>query len=145
MSGMGSQSGARPQVRAAGGLVWRNHAGRREFVVVHRPRYDDWSLPKGKAHRDESGHQTALREVAEETGLICELGAELTPVRYLTPRGDDKLVRWWAMTVLEDRGFVADDEVDEIRWVDRDELDELGAYASDLAVLDEFWSSATQA
>ncbi len=127
-----------PKVRAAGGLVWRDRAGRREFVVVHRPRYDDWSLPKGKAHRGESDRETAIREVAEETGLRCELGAELPSVRYVTTKGEDKTVRWWAMTVVDDLGFVPGDEVDELRWVDRDEFLALGPFGSDLSVLDAF-------
>ncbi|MEI2700264.1 MAG: NUDIX domain-containing protein [Microthrixaceae bacterium] len=121
-------------------MVWRDRAGRREFVVVHRPRYDDWSLPKGKAHRDESDRDTALREVAEETGLRCELGDELPSVRYVTPRGEDKRVRWWAMTVAGDAGFVAGDEVDEIRWVDRSEFVELGANPSDISVVEAFFA-----
>lgn len=128
------------KVRAAGGLVWRDRQGRREFVVVHRPRYDDWSLPKGKAHRGESDHDTALREVAEETGLCCLLGDELPSVHYVTTKGEDKSVRWWAMTIAEDTGFVSGDEVDEIRWVDRSEFADLGAFPSDLSVVDAFFA-----
>lgn len=129
-----------PKVRAAGGVVWRDRGGRREFVVVHRPRYDDWSLPKGKAHRGESDHDTALREVAEETGLRCVLGDELPRVRYVTTKGEDKRVRWWAMTVAEDAGFVSGDEVDEIRWVDRAEFADLGPHESDLSVVAAFFA-----
>src|SRR3954470_19701929 len=62
-------------VRAAGGIVWRrDERGAIELVIVHRPRYDDWSLPKGKLERGETEEQGALREVAEETGLRCKLG-----------------------------------------------------------------------
>ena len=89
--------------------MWRTAPdGGVEVVLVHRPRYDDWSLPKGKAHRRESDEDTALREVLEETGLQCRLGRELVTVRYETPRGERKTVRWWEMTVDEDRGFVPD-------------------------------------
>lgn len=129
----------RVRVRAAGGLVWRrDRDGTLELVLVHRPRYDDWSLPKGKAHRGESDEDTALREVQEETGLRCRLGPELMTVRYRTERGEDKTVRWWAMTVREDDGFVADDEVDELRWVTLSEFERLASLDSDRSVVDSF-------
>jgi 8-oxo-dGTP diphosphatase len=71
------------EVKAAGGVVWRAGAGGApEFVAVHRPRYDDWSLPKGKLDPGETWEQAALREVEEEVGLRCTLGAELPPVAY---------------------------------------------------------------
>jgi len=122
-------------VRAAGGLVWRTAGPEIEIVLVHRPRYDDWSLPKGKAHRGESDEDTALREVAEETGLWCRLGAELDTVRYVTASGEDKTVRWWEMTVLHDDGFTANDEVDEVRWVTVAEFEQLGSFPSDRSVV----------
>lgn len=129
----------RVSVRAAGGVVWRRDPdGTLELALVHRPRYDDWSLPKGKAHRGESDEDTALREVEEETGLRCEMGPELVTVRYRTERGEDKTVRWWAMTVREDGGFVADDEVDELRWVTLEEFDRLASLESDREVVDSF-------
>ncbi len=108
--------------------MWRvGGDGLIELVLVHRPRYDDWSLPKGKAHRHESDEAAALREVEEETGLRCELGHELATVRYRTDRGEDKSVRWWAMTVREDMGFAPNDEVDEVRWVSLAEFTRLGS------------------
>lgn len=100
------------QVEAAGGVVERD--GR--IAVVHRPRYDDWSLPKGKLDRGESFEQAALREVEEETGLVCELRDELAHVRYRDSRGRPKLVRYWRMTVTGGE-FVPNDEVDELRWL----------------------------
>src|SRR5829696_7355509 len=97
------------QVDAAGGVVLRDG----KVCVVHRARYDDWSLPKGKLDAGESFEQAALREVEEEAGLRCRLGRELAPVRY-TVKGRPKLVRYWVMEVVEDGGFAPDDEVDEV-------------------------------
>ena len=94
-----------------------------EFALVHRPRYQDWSLPKGKAKKRESSEQTALREVREETGLECELGEELRTVQYLTPKGEEKTVRWW------------NEEVDRISWVAFEELSRICAFSSDLEVV----------
>jgi 8-oxo-dGTP diphosphatase len=101
-----------PEVRAAGGVVVRDG----EVVVVHRPKYDDWSLPKGKLDPGEGWEEAALREVREETGLRCELGPELESARYRDRKGRDKLVRWWLMRPLEGE-FVPTDEVDELRWL----------------------------
>ncbi len=130
------------QVRAAGGVVWRRRKGRDlEIVLVHRPRYDDWSLPKGKAHRGESDESTALREVEEETGLRCRLGTELATVRYTTDRGEAKTVRWWSMTVRKDLGFAPDDEVDEMRWVSLAGFERLGSFPSDGQVVQSFVES----
>ena len=103
---------------AAGGLVVRpSKRGGVEVAVVHRPRYDDWSLPKGKLIGDESPERAALREIEEETGYRCELGEELAPVRYRDREGREKLVRWWRMTPVSGR-FAASAEVDELRWLD---------------------------
>jgi 8-oxo-dGTP diphosphatase len=99
------------EIRAAGGVVVRD--GR--IVVVHRPKYDDWSLPKGKLNPGESFQDAALREVEEETGLRCRLEEELAPAHYLS-KGLPKVVRWWRMSVVDDRGDT-DDEVDELRWL----------------------------
>ncbi|MDQ1510015.1 MAG: 8-oxo-dGTP diphosphatase, partial [Actinomycetota bacterium] len=110
----------------AGGLVTRPATGGGvEVLVVHRPRYDDWSLPKGKAEPGESDEDAALREVEEETGYRCTLGTELPTVHYEDRRGRQKQVRFWRMTAgsggTSRRGkepaFVANDEVDERRWI----------------------------
>jgi 8-oxo-dGTP pyrophosphatase MutT (NUDIX family) len=89
-----------------------------ELCVVHRPKYDDWSLPKGKLERGESFQQAAIREVFEETGLRCRLRQELEEVRYEDRKGRPKLVRYWQMDVAMDIGFTPNDEVDEVRWLE---------------------------
>ncbi len=112
------------EVRAAGGVVVRDTSDGPEIVAVHRPKYDDWSLPKGKLDSGESWKEAALREVAEETGLECELGAELSSATYEDRKGRPKRVRYWLMSP---RGgeFSANDEVDEIRWLSPDQAESL--------------------
>jgi 8-oxo-dGTP pyrophosphatase MutT (NUDIX family) len=112
------------EVEAAGGVVARQTPDGVEVAVVHRPRYDDWSLPKGKLRPNEAWEEAALREVEEETGLRCALGEELAPSRYRDRKGRSKLVRWWAMRPLEGE-FTPNDEVDELRWVSAADAAEL--------------------
>jgi 8-oxo-dGTP diphosphatase len=104
------------RVKAAGGVVVREADGKLEIAVVHRPRYDDWSLPKGKLEEDESFKDGALREVEEETGLVCELGRELSSTTYRDRKGRRKTVRYWQMQARKGK-FKVNDEVDELRWV----------------------------
>ena len=108
------------EVKASGGVVWRRTAsGSRELVVVHRPRYDDWSLPKGKLDSGETWEAAALREVEEEVGLRCRLGEELPPVAYRDHRGRQKAVRYWLMEPEDGAAaFTPNDEVDEMRWLE---------------------------
>jgi 8-oxo-dGTP diphosphatase len=113
-------------VQAAGGVVLSG--GR--VAVVHRPRYDDWSLPKGKLDPGESFEDAALREVFEETGLRCRLVRELPAVEYEV-RGRPKLVRYWAMEVTSETDFVPNDEVDEMRWLEPAEALALLSYDRD--------------
>ncbi len=105
-------------VRAAGGLVTRlNGDGDTEVLLVHRPRYDDWSFPKGKCESaDETYKQAALREVREETGFRCRLGAKLETVRYVDRRGRPKRVHYWEMSI-RDGAFEVNDEVDRVKWL----------------------------
>ena len=106
------------------------------MVVVHRPKYDDWSLPKGKLEEGESWEEAALREVAEETGLECELGAELSPTSYHDRKGRAKMVRWWLMR-SGGGPLGSDHEVDEVRWVPVAEARGLLDYETDLELLRE--------
>jgi 8-oxo-dGTP diphosphatase len=116
------------EVEAAGGVVL-GHDGR--VALVHRPRYDDWSLPKGKLDPGESFEEAALREVEEETGMRCRLLDKLDPVEYRDNKGRQKLVRYWLMAVDEDPGFMPNDEVDELRWVPPEEAVALLSYPHD--------------
>jgi 8-oxo-dGTP pyrophosphatase MutT (NUDIX family) len=121
-------------VRAAGGVPVREAKGRPEVLLVHRPKYDDWSFPKGKAAREESDEECAVREVEEETGLLCELGSPLPTVSYRS-NGRPKRVRYWLMRPQSGE-FAADDEVDETAWFDLDEARKQLTYEHDRALLD---------
>ena len=117
-------------IRAAGGVVLRDG----EIVVVHRPQYDDWTLPKGKAEPGESDKDCALREVEEETGLRCELLQELTTVVYDDARGRLKQVRYWSMRPVSGELRPAN-EIDDARWVSVDEAASVLSYDRDREVL----------
>jgi 8-oxo-dGTP pyrophosphatase MutT (NUDIX family) len=118
-------------VRAAGGIVRRDGT----VLLVHRPKYDDWTFPKGKAEDDESDEDCALREVWEETGLHCSLTAEITSTSYFDSHGRPKRVRWWLMDPVEGE-FEPTDEVDEIRWVEPRVAADLLSYDRDLVLLE---------
>jgi 8-oxo-dGTP pyrophosphatase MutT (NUDIX family) len=116
-----------------------------EVLLVHRPLYDDWSLPKGKTDAgDLDDEHTAMREVLEETGHRCALGRELPSVRYLDRKGREKLVRYWEMRPLADHGFTAGDEVDAIEWLPVPAAVARLTYPSDRRVLASFAEFAGQ-
>jgi 8-oxo-dGTP diphosphatase len=119
------------RIEAAGGVVMRKGPEETEIAVVHRPRYDDWSFPKGKLDPGETFEEAALREVREETGLTCRLGQELAFAHYEDNEGRPKVVRYWLMAVIEDPGFEPNDEVDELRWLPPSEAIELLTYSRD--------------
>ena len=114
-----SGSGDEPvEVRAAGGVVLRQGNLEVEVLLVHRPRYDDWSLPKGKCDPGESFEDCARREVEEETGIVADLGEPLPEVRYRDQKDRPKLVRYWVMEPTSaPEPFVPNDEVDEVVWL----------------------------
>ena len=126
-----------PDIRAAGGVVVRRgDDGKPRLAVIHRPKYMDWSLPKGKLEKGEAWDEAALREVEEETGFRGELGRELSRVSYKDRNGRDKLVRYWLVKPLSGE-FEPGSEADELRWVDAREAEELLSYEHDRELVRE--------
>ncbi|MDQ3662274.1 MAG: NUDIX hydrolase [Actinomycetota bacterium] len=137
----------RPEIRAAGGVLWRRRGRARgaegvEVVLIHRPQYDDWSLPKGKLEPGESAFEAAMREVWEETGYHALPGRSLGKVRYLKASRNGarpKVTRFWAMKAGPG-SFAAGREVDRIRWTSLAEAWELLTYPTDREILGRFAS-----
>lgn len=123
-------------VHAAGAVLWREHAGHHEVALVHRPRYDDWSLPKGKVDPGEAHPVTAVREISEETGFQSRLGRRLAVISYPVD-GSLKRVVYWAAGVV-DGEFSANDEVDQLLWLSPKEAMKRLQYAQDRKVLRRF-------
>lgn len=125
-------------VLAAGAVLWRSNgnAAAPEVAIIHRPRYDDWSLPKGKVDRGETEPVTAVREVHEETGYTSHLGRRLTAVTYPIEQGVKK-VRYWAARQV-DGEFAPNDEVDELKWLPIPEAMKQLGYPHDRKVLRHF-------
>jgi 8-oxo-(d)GTP phosphatase len=123
-------------VLAAGAVLWRPGTHGVEIALVHRPKYDDWSLPKGKLDSGETMPFAAVREIGEETGQAARLGPLLGDVRYAVADGG-KLVRYWA---AEARGgeFTPGAETDELRWLDPVRAAELLSYPHDRDILHRF-------
>ncbi len=140
---MATQEAPRTTVPASGTVLWRSGYGREalEVALVHRPRYDDWSLPKGKAEPGETLPTCAVRETREETGFQVVLGRRVGEVSYLLasgPRaGARKHISYYTARAVGG-GFVANDEVDELRWLRPERAAALLSYAADRAVLDAF-------
>jgi 8-oxo-dGTP diphosphatase len=121
------------EVLAAGGVIVRDDG---RIAVIHRPRYDDWSLPKGKLDPGESFEDGAVREVLEETGVRARIVGELEPTSYVDRKGRDKLVRWYRMALDGDPvEFAPNDEVDELRWLTPGEAGALLSYERDRALV----------
>jgi 8-oxo-dGTP diphosphatase len=122
-------------VKAAGGVICRkNGSGKTKIVVVHRPAYDDWTLPKGKTDPDETPEECALREVKEETGYKCEIVRPLGCTAYVDRRGRNKVACYWVMKVITGR-FRAGGEVDRMVWLSVPDAIKRLTYARDKTLL----------
>lgn len=128
---------SRPEVRAAGVVAWRDGSDGVEVLLVHRPKYDDWTFPKGKCDKGEGDEACALRELEEETGLAGDLGVELARTDYRDARRRSKRVRYWALVPTSGE-FADNDEVDKVRWVSPDKAAKRLSYKRDIPVLRSF-------
>ena len=125
-----------PEIRAAGGIVHRDGPDGTEVLVVHRPKYQDWSLPKGKVDPGETLEQTALREVEEETGVRAKLGRHVGSNEYRDRHGRSKRVDWYLMEPI-DGDFTQNDEVDEIRWIPVNQAHQLLTHEDDYSLIEQ--------
>src|ERR1700694_3993143 len=122
-------------VRAAGGVVYRyNDLAEVEIALVHRPAYDDWSLPKGKLKPGETLEAAALREVEEETGLKCMIARSLGIIEYIDRRGREKVVWYWLMRSIGG-AFKPREEVDRMKWFKFEDAARRLSYDHDQALL----------
>lgn len=128
-------------IRAAGALLWRENSQLEiEIALIHRPRYGDWSLPKGKVDDGETTLQCAYREVFEETGVKAQFTRELGSVEYLES-GESKRVKYWAAKAPSfDQQFKVNEEVDEIRWLNPADATSLATHDSDKSIIENFLS-----
>ena len=127
---------SRREIDASGAVVLRGTYPARELLVIHRPRYDDWSLPKGKVEPDEYLPVTAVREVLEETGFRIRLRRQLTTVRYPISAGT-KMVTWWAGELADDRQGNHDAEADRVEWWPIEQAVAELSYADEVAAVTE--------
>jgi 8-oxo-dGTP pyrophosphatase MutT (NUDIX family) len=121
-------------IEAAGGLLWRQTSTGHQIALIHRQRYNDWTLPKGKRNPGETWQQTALREVHEETGCVAELGAFAGSQSY-SLAGTPKVILYWHMRVIEDQGFTPNQEVDQIAWTSLENARQVMSYPAEIALL----------
>ncbi|WP_338202747.1 NUDIX hydrolase [Candidatus Nephthysia bennettiae] len=136
---MSGRDGTRPAgqggIMAAGGVISRpGGGGLDEIALIHRPAYDDWTLPKGKVDGEETLEQTCLREVEEETGLRCELVEPIGSTEYRDRKGRPKIVFYWLLRPLGGR-FRPGEEVDELRWLTVEEALPVLTYERDRELL----------
>jgi phosphohistidine phosphatase SixA/ADP-ribose pyrophosphatase YjhB (NUDIX family) len=122
-------------IKAGGGVVHRAGDKKGEYLLVHRPRYDDWTLPKGKLNRREGYLEAALREVREESGVRGSRPVNVGSIGYATDQGNRKVVRWWLMEEAEEARFRRNNEVDEIAWLTKGKALKRLDYEADRNVL----------
>jgi len=122
-------------IKAGGGVVRRENGKAGEYLLVHRPRYDDWTLPKGKLNRREGYLEAALREVREETGVRADHPINVGSIGYATDRGNRKVVRWWLMAESDATKFKKNNEVDKVAWLSREKALKRLDYEADRNVL----------
>ena len=133
-------------INAGGGVVWRKRTSSStngpaiEVLLIHRPKYDDWTLPKGKSDPGESLPETAVREIHEETGLRVRLGVPLHELEYSVVGGIKRVSYWCARVVgsAGTEGFAPNSEVDEVRWARLGKASELLTYVHDRDILERF-------
>jgi 8-oxo-dGTP diphosphatase len=121
-------------VRAAGAVLSCRRDGRAEVLLVHRPKYDDWSFPKGKCAPGETDEACAIREVEEEAGLRVRLGEELPSTSYVS-KGRPKRVRYWLAETPDPDAACPRNEIDEVAWLAPDDAAERLTYERDTNVL----------
>jgi 8-oxo-dGTP pyrophosphatase MutT (NUDIX family) len=126
---------ATPVVIAAGGVVYRT-VNRHivEYAIVHRPAYDDWSLPKGKLQPGETEEEAAVREVEEETGMRCRIVRALGTTSYIDRKGRPKVVYYWLMRAVTGK-FAVNGEIDDLRWEELGPAIHLLSYDRDRTLL----------
>lgn len=125
-------------ISAAGAVVWRKHKDNfTEVAIIHRPKYDDWSFPKGKIEVGESLIACAHREVLEETNLQTEFGPHLGQVEYFTPDGLKK-VTYWSAKVIGEKPFRTNTEVDQLKWIPITKVIEVLTNETDKEIFDKF-------
>jgi 8-oxo-(d)GTP phosphatase len=130
-------------VLAAGAVCWKvTPKGNLKILVVHRTQHRDISLPKGKVDPGETLPETAVREIAEETGLIIGLGPPLGVVEYSLPNGRDKVVYYWSAEVppsaIANSTFVSNDEIESLSWMKLDKARARLSYPHDVDIVDRF-------
>ena len=121
-------------IQAAGGVLWKKVGGEKKIAVVHRCKYNDWSLPKGKVDKGESWKETALREVLEETGYIAKIKKYAGSISYLLD-SKPKVVLFWHMKIKSEQKDQMNGEVDEVRWVTIEEAVELLDYPDEISII----------
>lgn len=129
-------------IRAAGGLVFRDFGAERQIALVHRPKYGDWALPKGKLKPGEGWHAAAKREVEEELQCTVEVGKFAGSLHYLAA-GVPKLVLYWHMRLIEQQEFFPNHEIDDYLWLSRSDALEKMSYQGERGLVENSWGGSS--